>query len=195
MRPLNVAIREREKALQDRRDVFERTHPDTLQSMEALAIAYSDAGRLGEPLSLLQECLDIRERTLSPNDPDVLRTMRLLASAFVRIGKTGEAAEMADNCVEIAKIRFGPETLSSMLHLSSIYKEIGREAEWLQVAEECLDMATEQCGMEDTQTLVCLDKFAFGYEQVGRFQKSLVLRSEALDTREKVLGARHPRFM
>src|SRR5262249_54081366 len=50
-------------------------HPDTLSSMNNLALSYDVLGRHAEALKLGQETLALRKAKLSPNHPDTLGTM------------------------------------------------------------------------------------------------------------------------
>ncbi len=54
-------------------------HPDTLGSMNNLANAYRDAGRLSEALALYEETLKLRKTKLGPDHPATLQSMNGLA--------------------------------------------------------------------------------------------------------------------
>lgn len=54
-------------------------HPDTLTSMNNLAVTYYDLGRLREAQNLMSNVVDIMKRT-SPGHPDTLARSRNLAA-------------------------------------------------------------------------------------------------------------------
>ena len=56
-------------------------HPDTLASRNNLALAYRDAGRTAEAITLFEQTLADRERVLGANHPDTLATRNNLAAA------------------------------------------------------------------------------------------------------------------
>ena len=53
--------------------------PDTLSSMNNLALSYAAAGRTREALKLHEETLQLRRAKLGPDHPDTLRSMNNLA--------------------------------------------------------------------------------------------------------------------
>ena len=57
-------------------------HPDTLSSMNNLAIAYRDTGRLSEALPLYEEALRLGKAKLAPDHPNTLMYMNNLANAW-----------------------------------------------------------------------------------------------------------------
>ena len=58
-----------EQALAARERVLSPDHPDTLISRNNLALAYQDAGRTDEAITLHQQTLATRERVLGPTTP------------------------------------------------------------------------------------------------------------------------------
>ena len=82
MHEQNLAARER---------VLGPDHPDTLLSRNNLAVAYRDAGRTDEAISLHEQNLAARERVLGPDHPDTLLSRNNLAAAYADAGRTDEA--------------------------------------------------------------------------------------------------------
>ena len=71
-----------EQTLAARERVLGPDHPNTLHSRNNLAIAYQDAGRLDEAISLHEQTLAARERVLGPDHPDTLTSRNNLATAY-----------------------------------------------------------------------------------------------------------------
>ena len=54
-------------------------YPDTLKSMDDLAIVYREQGKYPQAEALGTQVLDIRRRSLGPEHPDTLASMNSLA--------------------------------------------------------------------------------------------------------------------
>jgi hypothetical protein len=48
-------------------------HPDTLRSMQSLAISYDSAGRLAESLEIFEQVFEARKRVLGEEHPSTLQ--------------------------------------------------------------------------------------------------------------------------
>ena len=83
-----------EQTLAARERVLGPDHPDTLHSRNNLAIAYQDAGRTDEAITLHEQTLAARERVLGPDHPDTLASRNNLAIAYQAAGRTGEARKL-----------------------------------------------------------------------------------------------------
>jgi len=57
-------------------------HLSTLASRNSLALAYQQAGRQGEAISLFEQALAGYERILGPDHPQTLQTRSNLAKAY-----------------------------------------------------------------------------------------------------------------
>jgi len=58
-----------------------------MNSRNNLALAYRDAGRTGEAITLHEQTLADRERLLGPDHPDTLSSRDNLASAYQQAGR------------------------------------------------------------------------------------------------------------
>ena len=59
--------------LEIQKRVLPKDHPDTLWSMNNLAISYAGLNRPAEALKLREEVLEIQKRVLPKDHPDTLR--------------------------------------------------------------------------------------------------------------------------
>ena len=57
-------------------------HPDTLTSMNNLAVAYRDGREAGPGPAAFEEMLKLRKAKLGPDHPDTLTSMNNLAMAY-----------------------------------------------------------------------------------------------------------------
>jgi hypothetical protein len=73
-------------------------HPDTLKSMNNLALSYTALNRPADALKLNEEVLEIRKRVLPKDHPDTLKEMWNLAESLSQLGRGGEAIPIIDEC-------------------------------------------------------------------------------------------------
>ena len=78
-------------------------HPDTLTSMNNLALAYQAAGKLDLALPLFEETLKLRKAKLGPDHPDTLRSMNNLASAYQAAGKLDLALPLFEETLKLGR--------------------------------------------------------------------------------------------
>ena len=79
------------EALQGRRETLGPRHPDTLTSLNNLALLYQAQGRYGEAEPLYQQALQGCRETLGPRHPHTLTSLNNLAALYQAQGRYGEA--------------------------------------------------------------------------------------------------------
>jgi hypothetical protein len=92
-------------------------HPDTLNSMEGLAVSLTKLGRNEEALKVHQTTLVLRQNELGLDHRRTLCSMEDHAETLNKLGKTEEARKLHEKTFEIRKQKLGPEhpsTLRSM---------------------------------------------------------------------------------
>src|SRR5208282_2765431 len=117
-------------------------HPDTLRSMDNLAITYRDQGRAAEAAALQEEVLEKRRRILGDEHPDTLRSMDNLAVTYGDQGRTAEAAALDEQVLEKSRRILGddhPDTLRATGNLAMTYGDQGRTAEAAALQEQVLE--------------------------------------------------------
>ncbi|KAH7215450.1 hypothetical protein DER44DRAFT_632756, partial [Fusarium oxysporum] len=62
-----------------RRTVLGEEHPDTLGSMNNLALTWKNQGRTRDALALTHSCIILRERVLDTDHPDTEASAAILA--------------------------------------------------------------------------------------------------------------------
>jgi len=119
------AAKQLEAALDLRRRVLGREHPETLRSMNDLALVYMYEGsRYPQAEALAGQTLEIRRRVLGPEHPETLLSMSKLAIVYATEGKYAQAEALHSQTLEIQRRVLGPEhpdTLGSMHNLASDY--------------------------------------------------------------------------
>jgi tetratricopeptide (TPR) repeat protein len=189
------AIQLEEPLLQLRKSKLGPDHPDTLQSMNNLAIRYAEAGRREEALKLSEEVVQLRKSKLGPDHPDTLQSMNSLAVFYAEAGRREEALKLSEEVVQLRKSKLGPDhpdTIQSMGNLANRYAEAGRREEALKLSEEVLPLSKSKLGPDHPDTLQSMNNLAVFYADAGRRQEALKLSEEVVQLRKSKLGPDHP---
>ena len=170
-------------------------HPDTLQSMNNLAVAYRDAGKLELALPLLEETLKLQKAKLGPDHPDTLVSMNELALAYQADGKFDLALPLHKETLKLYKAKLGPDhphTLTSMGNLASAYHDAGKLVLALPLVEETLKLTKAKLGPDHPDTLRSMGHLAGAYQAAGKRDLALTLFEETLKLTKAKLGPDHP---
>jgi tetratricopeptide (TPR) repeat protein len=111
------------RALERRERTLGREHPDTLRSVNNLAINYLDQGRYSEAEPLLRRALESNERTLGREHPVTLLSVNNLAVVYQSQGRDAEAEPLLRRALETRERTLGrehPDTLFSVNNLALI---------------------------------------------------------------------------
>jgi serine/threonine protein kinase/Tfp pilus assembly protein PilF len=190
-----AAIAQQERALALRREHLGPDHPDTLTSMNNLALAYKDAGQLDKAVPLLEQALAKRREKLGPDHPHTFSTMNNLALAYKGAGQVDKALPLFEQALTKHKEKLGPdhpETLSNMENLAMAYKEAGRLNKVLPLLELALAKRQEQQGPNHPDTLTSMNNLALAYDAAGQPVKALPLLEQALAKCKERLPPDHP---
>jgi hypothetical protein len=101
------AEQQMDRALAWRRRHLGADHPDTLQSLDSLAVLYRSRGWYDQAEPLCKEALAGRRRQLGADHPDTLRSLNNLAALYRSWGRYG-AADPRSGCRGAAQVRPGP---------------------------------------------------------------------------------------
>jgi len=186
-----LAIRQLARVLALRRQVVGLDHPDTLASMNNLAVAYHDAGRYTDALLLLEEILKRTMDKLGPEHPDTLRAMNNLANGYQDSGRLSDALTLLEETRARRQAKLGidhPDTLSSMNNLALVYRDAGRMADAVPLLEETLKRRRIRLGPDHPDSLASLNSLAITYRNAGRLPEALPLYEETLKRFKAKLG-------
>ena len=170
-------------------------HPDTLKSMNNLALSYAALGRDAEALKLHERTLTLRQGKLGPDHADTLKSMNNLANSYADLGRHAEALKLREETLRLRQGKLGPDhsdTLASMNNLALSYVALGRHADALKLHEETLMLSEAKLGPDHPDTLASMNSLAITYSRLGRQADALKLREETLTLRRGKLGHDHP---
>jgi len=189
------AAKQLEAALDLRRRVLGREHPDTLRCMNNLANVYWREGKYPQAEALDDQTLQIERRVLGPKHPDTLVSMNNLAWVYSDEGKYAQAETLYSQALEIRRRVLGPEhpdTLVSMNNLAHVYWYEGKYPQAEALDEQTLEIERRVLGPEHPDTLWSMGNLANAYWIQGKYAQAETLASETLEIRRRVLGPEHP---
>ena len=170
-------------------------HPDTLATVDGLAIVYRHQGRYEEAEQLYRRALEGREERLGPKHPDTLATVDGLAVVYRHQGRYEEAEQLYRRALEGMEEKLGPkhpETLRTVQNLALVYRSQGRYEEAEQLYRRALEGREEKLGPKHPDALRTVDGLAGVYRSQGRYEEAEQLYRRALEGREEKLGPKHP---
>ena len=170
-------------------------HPDTLMSMNNLALTYWHQGKLREAADLEEKVLEERRRIQGEEHPDTLRNMNNLAMTYRDQGKLQEAADMQEKVLEAGRRIQGeehPDTLRNMNNLAMTYRDQGKLQEAADLQEKVLEAGRRIQGEEYPDTLRNMNNLALTYRDQGKFQEAADMQEKVLEAGWRIQGEEHP---
>lgn len=188
------ALKQNELALAIQRQHLGPDHPDTLATLNMLAIALKELGNYDEAIKILYETLQAKRRVRGPEHRSTLLTMVNLAGVLVQRRRFDEAKRLYDEALPIEKRVLGPQdnlTLDTMsgIAIMLIYERKFEEARKL--AEETFQLKEKYLSPDHISTMGTLTILAGTTEMLGRVDEAIKLYEEALQRQSRVLTRDH----
>src|SRR5438876_2235032 len=193
-----LASRQFERSLEVRRRVLGPDHPDSITSMNELANAYRDDGKLGRALPLFEEALKRLTTLLGPDHPDTPTVMNNLGNAHWAAGRPDRAMPLHEEALKRRTAQLGPDhphTLHSMNNLAEAYHYGGKLDEALPLLEETLKRRQARLGVDHPDTLTSMNNLASAYWAANKLDRSVPLFEATLKLVKAKLGPEHPRVL
>ena len=124
-------------------------HPDTLISMNNLAMGYQAAGKLDKALPLLEETLALRKVQARPRPPRHPHQHGQPGLGYQAAGKLDKALPLYEETLALRKSKLGPDhpnTLTSMNNLALGYQDAGNLQKAMPLFEETLYLTKAKLG-------------------------------------------------
>jgi serine/threonine protein kinase len=169
--------------------------PATLTTLNNLAGAYLEAGKLPEAIALLERVRDAYIAKLGPDHPYTLATLNNLGSAYQAAGKLPEAIALLERVRDAQVAKLGPDhpdTLATLYNLAAAYQAAGKLPEAIALLERVRDAAIAKLGPDHPHTLTTLNNLAAAYWAARRLDKSVPLFDDVLRRQEAKLGRKDP---
>ena len=180
---------------EQRESMLGKEHPDTLTSINEVALALGGQGKYAEAEKIHQETLALREKVLGKEHPDTLMSMNNLARALSDQGKYAEAEKMHRETLALSKKVLGkehPETLTSMTNLALVYWNQERWSAAEQLEVQVMESRKKELGERHPETLSSMTNLAFTWKSQGREKDALLLMKECSWLQQQALGPEHP---
>ena len=172
-----------------------REHPNTLQSMNNLAVVLDIQGKYEEAKQMHQQTLKLMETVLGREHPNTLVSMGNLALALGSQGKYPEAEKMHRQewmlCQKVLG-REHPNTLRSINNLALVLDSQGKYEEAEQMHRQTLKLMETVLGREHPNTLDSMSNLARVLGRQGKYSEAGQMHWQTLKLRETVLGREHP---
>jgi tetratricopeptide (TPR) repeat protein len=182
-------------ALQLRQANVGPDHPDTIESMDSLALALQDAGQMEQALTLLEETLKLSVQKRGPEHIDTLSTMNNLALALIHAGRVAEAVALHEKTLALRKSTLRPthpHILISMNNLAMAYSDFGNFDKSLALIKETLALTKAEFGPDHADTLDTMNSLAEAYMNAGDFALAIPVCEETYRLRRAKIGPDHP---
>ena len=183
------------KALDSREEMLGKEHPDTLMSMNNLALLLKGQGKYDEAEPIYRRTLALSEKVQGKEHPDTLRSMNNLALLLQLQGKYDEAEPIYRQALVIKEKVLGkehPNTLTSLNNLALLLKHQGKYDEAEPIYRQTLALREKVLGKEHPDTLMSMNNFALLLEYQGKYDVAEPMCRRTLHLKEKVLGKEHP---
>jgi tetratricopeptide (TPR) repeat protein len=184
-----------ERAVEVGRRVLGEEHPDTVQSMNTLAVLYQHQGQLADAEPLFVKALEVRRRLLGEEHPDTLIFLNNLAMLYKAQGQFAKAEPLYVRTLEVRRRVLGeedPHTLISINNLAMLYQAQCQYAKAEPLLVETLAVGRRVLGAEHPNTLSYMNSLGMVYQAQGQLPKAEPLLVETLAVSRRVLGAEHP---
>ncbi|MCJ1231793.1 hypothetical protein MMC12_008472 [Toensbergia leucococca] len=159
------------RALAGREEQLGPDHPDTLGTVENLAIVYRNKGRYDDAEELYKRALAGNEEQLGPDHPDTLRTVQNLANVYSNKGRYDDAEELYKRALAGREEQLGPDhpdTLGTVENLAIVYRNKGRYDDAEELYKRALAGREEQLGPDHPDTLRTVRNFTVFLRDRGR---------------------------
>ena len=103
-------------------------HPDTLSSLNNLAVTYSNLGNHQKALVLKEKVYDLRRKLLGDSHPDTLLSLHNLFVTYYNLGDHQKALELLEKSYKLASRIYGeehPTTQQMHKNLKSFFRAAG----------------------------------------------------------------------
>lgn len=171
------------------------THPDTLSSMDNLAVAYREMGDLERALPLAEETLRQRKATLGPLHHDTLRSMSNLGIVHTARSDLTNASGLFEATVAGMRATLGPshaDTLEALNNLAVVHQALERFDDAGKLFAEVLETRRSIMAPDHPGTLTSMNNLAWNMKKQGKASEARQLLEETLRLSRTRLGEDHP---
>jgi tetratricopeptide (TPR) repeat protein len=170
-------------------------HPDTLNTLNDLALTYRKAGRTAEAIQLFEQLRQQVTQRFGSDDPRALITLNNLTLAYRQDGRTDEANRLNEQVWKQLAQKLGPNhrlTLITLSNLAGVYQDTCQPAKALALLEPAWEQFLETLGPNHPNTLTALHNLADAYQDVDRIDQAIRLYEQVREQSLRTLNPDHP---
>ncbi len=186
------------RSVEIRRRVLGADHPDTLQSMDSLAVFYQHAGRYDEAEKLQAETVAGRRRVLGEQHPDTLLSKSELATVYESQGRYPESEKLWNDVLTARRRVLGigdPALFQSLDEVAAAHMNRGRYDEAEKLFLEEIAGRTRVQGEDHPSTLWAMNNLGSVYQLQHHYDRAEAMHLKTLEIRRRVFGNEHPRTL
>lgn len=170
-------------------------HPDTLYSLNNLAIGYSKLGDWQKAVELSKTVYEGRLRLYGEDHESTVSCANNVAIYSVMLGNYEEAAAMMEAACRSIERLLGadhPRTVTLLNNLAAIYAKLERHRESTQLLHRVYDTQLRTLGEDHPDLLFSLFNLSIAHSNIGEHEQALALAEKAYDAHIRILGDEHP---
>ncbi|MGP0593421.1 tetratricopeptide repeat protein [Nitrospira sp. T9] len=189
------AREQEEHALSYAKTILGEEHPDTLRSMNNLALTVSRQGEYARAAALQRTVWERTQPLLGADHPNTLTSMNNLALTLSRLGEYADASVLQRTALERRRVLLGeehPDTLTSMSNLGSTLSDQGDYARAVALQRTVLERRQRILGKKHPDTLTAMSNLGSTLSDQGDYAEAIALQRTVLERRRVLLGEEHP---
>ena len=189
------AIALHEATLKLRESKLGPDHPDTLQSRNNLAIAYSPAGRMSEAIALLEATLKLARPSWAPTTPTRSRAATTWPSPTgwpAGCPRRSRCTRRRSSCARRSWAPTTPTRSAAATTWPSPTQPSAGCPRRSRLIEATLKLHEAKLGPDHPDTLISRNNLADAYLDAGRTSEAIALHEATLELLEAKLGPDHP---
>ncbi len=191
----DLALPHAERALEQRRAALGDEHPDTVVTMNNLALVLRSLARFGEAEALFQRALDTCRRVLPTDHDHTLSVLNNYSTLLMALGRWPEAQELLKDAWQQSRRVRGEDhekTILAKFNYAITVKNLSGVAEAEPLLRETLERSQRVNGQDHPLTLLCANGYAGALDSLGRHAEAERLYKQVVEGRRHVLGDDHP---
>lgn len=172
-------------------------HPDTVNTINNLAVLYCNQRRWDDALPLLEELVECKEKHHGQMHIEWADAVNNLAVCLDMQSRNKEAVEKYEIALETQialndNPPYGAVPLQTMFNLAMCYDKINNLKMALRHIDRCYSNRIILLGHEHKDTLLAMSEFASILYRLRDMKRSLITYEECAELQRKVLGSDHP---
>jgi tetratricopeptide (TPR) repeat protein len=156
-----------ERLCRDARDLSEKAlgakHPNTLDSINNIAVALERQGKNEEAEKLHRELVKLSNEVLGGQDPATLQRTIDLGAVLIRQRKLEEAERLHRKTLELCTTALGNQHSSTIICTSSLAVVLGRQGKYKEaegMQRQVAELNRKAHGEQDPSTIACMNNLA-----------------------------------